>query len=89
MERAARAARQVLEGLVVSDKMDKTRVVAVRWTKRQPRYEKIISRTTKVHAHDEKNESKAGDRVRVSASRPISKTKCWRITAVIGRPAGA
>ena len=89
MERQERPARQVLEGWVVSDKMDKTRVVAVRWTKRQPRYEKIISRTTKLHAHDEKNESKTGDRVRIAATRPMSRTKCWRITGVLSRSAGA
>jgi small subunit ribosomal protein S17 len=80
-----RSARKVLEGWVVSDKMDKTRVIEVRWSKRDPNYEKIRNMTTKVYAHDEKNESKTGDRVRVMQSRPISRKKRWRITDILNK----
>ena len=79
----SRAARQSLEGWVVSDKMDKTRVVEVRWSKREPQYEKTISRTTRVHAHDEKNESKSGDRVLLMSTRPLSRLKRWRVTEIL------
>jgi small subunit ribosomal protein S17 len=83
-----RASRKTLEGWVVSDKMDKTRVIEVRWSKRDPHYEKILSRTTKVYAHDEKNESHTGDRVRVMQTRPLSRLKRWRITDILGKAKG-
>lgn len=75
--------RRTLEGWVVSDKMDKTRVVEIRWTKRDPQYEKVRSQMTKLYAHDEKNESKAGDKVRVMETRPLSRKKRWRITDIL------
>jgi small subunit ribosomal protein S17 len=81
----ARTARKVREGLVVSDKMDKTAVVAVVRLKRHPLYGLVQRVTKKYHAHDEANECKAGDRVRIMETRPISKTKCWRILEVVER----
>ncbi len=78
-----RAKRKFLEGWVVSDKMDKTRVVEIRWSKRDPVYEKVLAKTTKVYAHDEKNEAKSGDYVRVSETRPLSAKKRWRITDIL------
>lgn len=84
-EEQDRASRKTLEGWVVSDKMDKTRVVEIRWSKRDPNYEKVRNRTTKLYAHDEKNESHAGDRVRVMETRPLSKTKRWRVTEILSK----
>jgi small subunit ribosomal protein S17 len=84
-----RSDRKVLEGWVVSDKMDKTRVVEVRWSKRDPSYEKIRSRTSKVYVHDEKNESHTGDRVRVKETRPMSRQKRWRLTDILEKVAKA
>ena len=81
-----RSNRKVLEGWVVSDKMDKTRVIEIRWSKRDPHYEKIRRQTTKVYAHDEKNESHSGDRVRVMETRPMSAKKRWRITEILSKP---
>ncbi len=78
-------ARKTLEGWVVSDKMNKTRVIEVRWSKRDPQYEKVRNLTTKVYAHDEKNESHTGDRVRVMATRALSKMKCWRVMNILGK----
>jgi small subunit ribosomal protein S17 len=78
-----RSQRKVLEGWVVSDRMDKTRVIEVRWSKRDPGYEKVRALTTKVYAHDEKNESRTGDRVRVMATRPLSRLKRFRITDIL------
>ena len=80
-----RAARKVLEGWVVSDKMDKTRVIEIRWSKRDPDYEKVRNRTTKVYAHDEKNESHTGDKVRVMEMRPMSRMKRWRVTDILSK----
>ncbi len=82
-----RSARKVLEGWVVSDKMDKTRVIEIRWSKRDPNYEKVLNRTTKVYAHDEKNESHSGDRVRVMETRPMSAKKRWRVTEILSKGA--
>ena len=70
-------------GIVVSDRMDKTISVQVERTVRHPLYGKIVRRYTKFKAHDEKNEAKIGDRVRIVEARPLSKTKRWRITAII------
>ena len=80
MERNLRKTRT---GKVISDKMDKTIVVAVENHVRHPLYKKIIKRTYKLKAHDEKNECKTGDRVRVMETRPLSKDKCWRLVTVI------
>ena len=81
----SRETRKVLEGWVVSDKMDKTRVIEIRWSKRDPNYEKVRGLTTKVYAHDEKNESHSGDRVRVMETRPMSAKKRWRITDILNK----
>ena len=80
MERNLRKTRT---GKVVSDKMDKTIVVAIENHVTHPLYKKIIKRTFKLKAHDEKNECKIGDRVRVMETRPLSKDKHWRLVSVI------
>lgn len=78
-----RSARKMREGLVVSDKMDKTVVVAVQRLKRHPLYGKVQRVTKNFKAHDENNECRIGDRVRIMETRPISKDKCWRILEVL------
>ena len=75
--------RKVRVGKVVSDKMDKTIVVAIEDNVRHPKYGKIIKRTVKIHAHDEKNECVIGDKVAVMETRPLSKTKRWRLVEVV------
>ena len=77
--------RKVREGTVVSVAMDKTAVVAVVERVRHPRYAKTVQRTKRVHAHDEANDLRVGDRVRVAETRPISKTKRWRVVEVLER----
>ena len=72
-------------GRVVSDKMDKTRVVAVERTFRRPRYERVVKRTTRFKAHDERNETHVGDRVLIVETRPLSKDKRWRIKEILER----
>ena len=78
-----RALRKVRVGMVVSDKMDKTVVIAIEDNVKHPVYGKIIKRTLKVHAHDENNECGVGDKVRIMETRPLSKTKRWRVVEVI------
>ena len=78
-----RALRKVRVGMVVSDKMDKTVVIAIEDNVKHPVYGKIIKRTLKVHAHDENNECGVGDKVRIMETRPLSKTKRWRIVEII------
>ena len=80
MERALRKSRV---GMVVSNKMDKTIVVAIEDNVKHPTYGKIIKRPLKVHAHDEKNECNVGDRVEIMETRPLSKTKRWRLVEII------
>ena len=70
-------------GIVKSDKMDKTIVVSVETTTLHRLYKKYVVRSKRVKAHDEKNEAKTGDRVRVVECRPISKEKCWRLDAIL------
>lgn len=70
-------------GKVVSDKMDKTIVVAVENRVKHPLYKKVIRRTVKLKAHDENNECKTGDRVRIMETRPLSKEKRWRLVSII------
>ena len=77
--------RKVREGLVVSNKMDKTAVVAVVERVRHPRYSKFVLRTKKLYAHDETNDVNIGDKVRVMETRPLSKNKRWRIIEVLER----
>jgi small subunit ribosomal protein S17 len=80
-----RAARKVREGVVVSTKMEKTIVVAVVERVRHPRYAKFVQRTKKLYVHDEANDTRQGDRVRIQETRPLSKTKRWRIVEVLER----
>jgi len=75
--------RKVREGMVVSNRMQKTIVVAVERHFRHPRYEKIIRRTSKLYAHDEKNECQIGDKVKVMETRPLSRLKRWRLVEVV------
>ncbi|MBQ5485802.1 small subunit ribosomal protein S17 [Lachnospiraceae bacterium C10] len=77
--------RKTRTGVVVSDKMDKTIVVAVRDNVRHPLYGKIVKRTYKLKAHDELNDAHEGDTVRVMETRPLSKDKRWRLVEVIER----
>lgn len=70
-------------GMVVSDKMDKTIVVAIVERVKHPLYKKTIKLTKKLKAHDEKNECGIGDKVRVVETRPLSKDKCWRLVEII------
>jgi small subunit ribosomal protein S17 len=72
-------------GRVVSDKMDKTVVVAVNYVRRHPLYHKRITRTSKFYAHDENNECKAGDLVRIEETRPMSRQKRWIVREVVER----
>ncbi len=81
-ERNLRKTRVVV---VVSDKMDKTIVVAVRENVRHPLYNKIVKKTYKLKAHDEKNDAKIGDTVRVMETRPLSKDKRWRLVEIMER----
>ena len=82
---AGRSARKVREGLVVSNKMDKTAVVAVVDRVRHAKYNKFVLRTKKLYAHDETNDVNIGDKVRVMETRPMSKNKRWRVTDVLER----
>ena len=75
--------RKTRVGIVVSNKMDKTVVVAIQDNVKHPVYGKIVKRTAKLHAHDEKNECAIGDRVEVMETRPLSKTVRWRLVEII------
>jgi small subunit ribosomal protein S17 len=75
--------RKVKVGIVVSDKMDKTVVVAIEDFVRHPLYGKAVKRTKKVKAHDENNECRIGDRIRIMETRPISKQKRWRLVEIV------
>ena len=79
----ARGYRKIREGLVVSDKMDKTVVVEVEDRVKHPKYAKVIRRTKKYKAHDAENACGMGDRVRLMETRPISATKRWRVTEIL------
>ena len=82
-EESARGHRKNMEGVVVSDKMDKTRVVRVTRSVRHPFYQKVMTKSSKFHVHDEANQSHEGDVVEISSTRPLSKLKRWRLTRVI------
>lgn len=84
-EASERTTRKVREGMVVSTGMEKTIVVAVTERVRHRRYFKTVQRTTKLYTHDESNDAKVGDRVRVMETRPMSKTKRWRLVEVVER----
>ena len=81
----AKSGKKEFVGIVKSDKMDKTIVVSVETTTLHPLYKKYVVRSKKVKAHDEKNEARTGDRVRVVECRPISKEKCWALEAILER----
>ena len=78
-----RGYRKTRVGVVVSDKMDKTIVVAIKTKVRHPLYGKMVNRTRKFKAHDEKNECGIGDTVRIMETRPLSKTKNWRLVEIV------
>jgi small subunit ribosomal protein S17 len=82
-ETAARSGRKVREGLVVSDKMDKTVVVLVEDRVKHALYGKVMRRTSKLKAHDEQNQCGVGDRVQIMETRPLSATKRWRVVEVL------
>jgi len=73
------------EGVVVSDKMTKTRVVVIERVFRHPRYERVVTRSKRLKAHDEDNSSKVGDRVLIEETRPLSREKRWRIRQILTR----
>ena len=77
--------RKEIVGLVVSSKMNKSIVVAVERKIKHPIYGKFVKKTSKFYAHDEKNESNLGDTVKIMETRPLSKTKCWRLVEIIER----
>ena len=77
--------RKERQGVVSSNKMDKTISVAVKWKEKHPIYQKFVNKTKKYHAHDEKNECNIGDTVRIMETRPLSKTKRWRLVEIIER----
>jgi len=77
--------RKVREGLVTSNKMEKSIMVSVERKLKHPKYGKFLKRTTKLMAHDEKNECSIGDKVKVMETRPLSKNKCWRLVEIIER----
>ena len=81
--------RKVLLGQVVSNRMHKTITVQVERRVRHPIYERVVKRSKKFHAHDEYNQCQIGDIVRIIETRPLSKTKCWRLLEVVRRQAGA
>lgn len=80
-----RGKRKVLVGKVVSNKMDKTVVVAVERLFRHPLYKKVLKRTAKFKAHDERNECRVGDKVEIMETRPLSKEKRWRVVNILER----
>jgi small subunit ribosomal protein S17 len=77
--------RKERTGVVFSNKMDKSITVAVKWKEKHPIYGKFVNKTKKFHAHDEKNECNIGDTVRIMETRPLSKTKRWRLVQIIER----
>lgn len=83
MEEKARKEKQILQGVVKSDKMEKTIVVEISMRKLHPLYKKYLTRTKKVQAHDEKNEARIGDKVKVIETRPLSRHKRWRLAEIV------
>jgi small subunit ribosomal protein S17 len=80
---AERARRKIRQGVVVSDKMDKTVLVRIDRQMRHPLYKKIVRRSSKLAAHDERNDAHVGDTVRVMETRPLSKNKRWRVIEIV------
>lgn len=85
----AEGRRKVLLGEVVSNHMQKTITVKVERRVRHPIYERVVKQSKKFHAHDEHNQCQPGDIVRIVETRPLSKTKCWRLLEIVRRHAGA
>ncbi|MDR2052000.1 MAG: 30S ribosomal protein S17 [Treponema sp.] len=83
--KAAKSGKKEFVGIVKSDKMDKTIVVAVETTTLHSLYKKYVKRVKKLKAHDETNDAKTGDRVRVVECRPVSREKCWKLTEIVER----
>ena len=81
--KVVRRLRKERVGIVVSTKMDKSIVVAVQSRVKHPKYGKFVHRTTRLYAHDEKNECQVGDVVRIMETRPLSKLKCWRLVEIV------
>jgi small subunit ribosomal protein S17 len=77
--------RKERTGVVLSNKMDKSITVAVKWKEKHPIYGKFVNKTKKYHAHDEKNDCNIGDTVKIMETRPLSKTKKWRLVQIIER----
>ena len=77
--------RKERTGVVVSNNMEKSIVVAIKWKEKHPIYGKFVNKTKKYHAHDEKNECNIGDTVKIMETRPLSKTKRWRLVQIIER----
>ena len=77
--------KRILTGKVISNKMNKSIVVSVERRVSHEKYGKVVRRTSKIHAHDEKNESNIGDIVQIAETRPISKTKAWKLVEIIQR----
>lgn len=77
--------RKERTGVVTSNKMDKSITVAIKWKEKHPIYGKFVNKTRKYHAHDEKNECGIGDTVKIMETRPLSKTKRWRLVQIIER----
>ena len=77
--------RKERTGVVTSNKMDKSITVAIKWKEKHPIYGKFVNKTKKYHAHDEKNEGGIGDTVKIMETRPLSKTKRWRLVQIIER----
>ena len=84
-ENQVRNLRKEKIGVVISDKMEKSIIVAVKRKVKHPIYGKFVNKTTKFHAHDEENTCNVGDTVRIMETRPLSKTKCWRLVEIIER----
>jgi len=84
-ENKTRNLRKEKIGVVVSNKMDKTIVVAEKRKMKHPMYGKFVNKTTKFHAHDDKNDCNIGDLVKIMETRPLSKSKCWRLVEIIER----
>ena len=77
--------RNLRKGVVTSNKMDKSITVAIKWKEKHPIYGKFVNKTKKYHAHDENNECNIGDTVKIMETRPLSKTKRWRLVQIIER----
>jgi len=84
-EKKVRNLRKEKIGVVVSNRMEKTIVVAEKRKRKHPIYGKFVNKTTKFHAHDDKNDCNIGDLVKIMETRPLSKSKCWRLVEIIER----